>query len=251
MSLRGSNNSEASTAVLDGIVPSCGGDTKAEQDLEPTPKKQSAENSHPRKRTKTEQTGSAEAGKTDHGTTGAAHSVVAWSLPFDNAIRLAHEDREDFNALIKFVGENLPSDDDPAILYWFHDLNADHFATVANAIIAAGGAPARTYLPTAPISLDSVKADILSFLNPLGGPAFGTAGMAPNTTTQYVNVCFQLARIEQDRFMQLVGAAAAAAGWPIPGSGLMSIGHITDGRSRPIVPAAISAPPAGQHQLFF
>jgi hypothetical protein len=136
------------------------------------------------------------------------------------------------------------SEDDPGLLFCWHDRNLLIFIAAANQLNQLL-IPRPTFIPVGPIDLESFKTNVVDQLSLCGGGNFGNTFVAPNSLQQFSNVNNRLRDIECHPFLQ-----AAAAALP-PGSFLGTTTIVTDNRTTARgTPRARVPPYAPLNQLF-
>jgi hypothetical protein len=116
------------------------------------------------------------------------------------------------------------SEDDPGLLFSWHDRNLLIFIAAANQLNQLL-IPRPTFIHVGPIDLESFKSSVVDELALCGGGNFGNIFVAPNSFQQFSNVNDRLSHIECHPFLQ-----AAAAALP-PGSFLATTAQVTDNRT--------------------
>ena len=140
----------------------------------------------------------------------------------------------------------LMSEQDPGLLFGWHDDVLTRFIGAANQQPPLAPLPFWTTTAVGTMTLQSFKSDVIARLSLVGGGSFSNVFVAPNTLQQYTNVSVVLRDVEMDPFMQACAGASPLA----PGSILATTAQVTDRTTARGSPCARVAPPSPLIQLF-
>ncbi|KAJ3281796.1 hypothetical protein HDU79_010466 [Rhizoclosmatium sp. JEL0117] len=122
-----------------------------------------------------------------------------------------HVSAQTLNAVKKHLKSLTITEEDPGILFAWNQTACLAFVASANNALA-NGALRPPFLSPGLVSLASLQSDIVQSCAQVGGGAFGSVLVAPNTTEQAMAVASRLTAIEADVFMQGMCAAALPVG---------------------------------------